>query len=111
MAGHTMNVSRKSAPRVHLEKLEKVDEIWALCFRKPAPGWRLFGRFIERDTFVGTELYDRNVLGKKSNYTQLAQAEAGLWNRRFPGLPYLSSPDLADYLTGVYFDVDAGDTA
>lgn len=109
MAGHLMNVSRKSAPGVHLEQLEKVDEVWALCFRKPPPGWRLFGRFIEQDTFVGTALYDRYVLSTRPKYTRFAMAEAEEWSRRFPGLPYLTSPDLADYLTGVYYDADAGD--
>jgi hypothetical protein len=36
--GHFLIVSRKSAKYVDLEQLEDLDEVWALCFRKPRPG-------------------------------------------------------------------------
>ncbi len=107
LAGHLMTVSRRSAPRVDLEKLENIDEIWALCFRKPKPGWRLFGRFLAQDIFLGLRMYDRNELGSVENYTRLAEETVGDWDARFKGIPPLRSNNLTDYLSGeMYRDVD-----
>lgn len=101
LAGHLVTVSRKSAADVDLEKLENVDEMWALCFRRPRPGWRLFGRFLEKDLFVGLRLYDRNTLGNIPTYTKYAEETINDWKDKFGPIEPLRSNDLADYLSGV----------
>jgi hypothetical protein len=106
LAGHLMTVSRKSAADVELERLENVDEMWSLCFRRPRPGWRLLGRFLERDLFIGLRIYDRNVLGNIPNYTKLATDTIGDWKEKFGAIEPIRSTDLADYLSGVYRDAD-----
>ena len=48
IAGHLSFVTRKSAKDADLEQMEGLDDVWALCLRKPRPGYRLLGRFLNR---------------------------------------------------------------
>jgi hypothetical protein len=98
-------VSQKSVPRVDLERLERVDEVWVLCFRAPRPGWRLMGRFIEPKVFVGLKLYERDELGTIANYTARAEQVIKEWNAVIKREPF-RSPDLGAYVGGVFNDVD-----
>lgn len=105
-AGHYLLISRSSASDCDLEQLEEIDEVWALCFRKPRPGWRLLGRFLEQDTFIGLRLCDRKRLAHRKNYGQKASVVIDDWNERFGSLGPLRSDDLSAYLSGYYRDVD-----
>lgn len=82
-AGHLVTVSRRSAPGVDLEQLEDQDEVWSLCFRRPRPGWRLLGRFLERDVFVGLRLYERHFLRNRETTRDLL--------RKFPSFGRIAS--------------------
>lgn len=118
LSGMRVLVSRhwKSLPKafkkrffpLDLERLEDtdgVDEVWALCFRKPRPGWRLLGRFLERDVFVALAAYDRHDLAPESNYAARARDTMAEWTNR--GLPEpLRGTNVDDYLGGIYLDVD-----
>jgi hypothetical protein len=105
IAGHYISVSQKSAPRVDLERLQRVDEVWVLCFRAPKPGWRLIGRFIEPKVFVGLKLYERGELGTIAKYTVKAEDVIKEWNAVIERGPF-RSPDLGAYVCGVFNDVD-----
>jgi hypothetical protein len=107
IAGWYMRVSRKSAEDVDLEQLEDLDDVWALCFREPTPGWRLLGRFLEQDVFVGIRLYHRTFLGRRANYHKIAGEIPSQWEAELGSLQPLRSPDLSAYLSGtMYDDVD-----
>ena len=106
IAGYLITVSRKSAKNVDLEKLENLDEVWALCFRQPRPGWRLLGRLLEQDVFVGLQLYERHYLRDRQNYSRLAAQIPQIWSVEFGTIGPLRATDLSAYLTGVYRDVD-----
>src|SRR5215207_6268532 len=58
------------------------------------PGFRLFGRFIERDAFVGLRLCDRRDLRTRALYEAAAQAMIEEWARIFGNIPPLRSTDL-----------------
>ena len=104
--GHLVTVSAKRK-RSDLEKLIGLDEAWALCFRKPKPGWRVFGRFIEPNVFVGLRAYDRIDLGSvKGRYDALAQAMIDDWNDVLPDVPPLRASEISGYLSGVTRNVD-----
>ena len=105
IAGHYITLSQKSARDVDLEKLEKVDEVWSLCFRAPRPGWRLLGRFVEPGVFVGLKLYDRNELGDIPTYTEKAKCIITEWSAQLNIDPFRAD-DLGSYVGGVFRDVD-----
>jgi hypothetical protein len=110
VAGHLIFVTRKSAEDVDLEQLEDLDDVWALCFRKPRPGYRLLGRFLEQDTFVGFRLYDRHTLDGEEVYAAKAAEIIDDWKADFGSIEPLRSKDLAAYLSGdLYRDVDQED--
>jgi len=55
-AGHYVRVSLIGDPskqKPDIERLSGLDEAWVMCFRRPLPGWRLFGRFVAKNIFVG----------------------------------------------------------
>jgi hypothetical protein len=105
IAGHYITMSQKSARDVDLEKLERIDEVWALCFRAPRPGWRLLGRFVQRGVFAGLKLYERNELKSVANYTEKANGIIAEWNSQL-GLEPFRAHDLGSYVGGVFRDVD-----
>jgi hypothetical protein len=78
-----------------LERLEGLDEIWTLCFRKPPPGWRLLGRFLEKGVFVGLKLIDKHDLA--GNYSSVAGDVINEWERLFNISP-LRSASVDDYV-------------
>jgi hypothetical protein len=106
VAGYLLVVTRKSGRNADLEQLEGLDAVWALCFRSPPPGFRLLGRFVARDTFIGFRLYDRHALDGKKTYNELAGQVIADWKRDFGQIKPLRSLNLSDYLSGVFRDVD-----
>jgi hypothetical protein len=109
VAGYLLSVTRKSAEDADLEQLEDLDDVWALCLRKPRPGYRLLGRFLERNMFVGLRLYDRHTLDGKIVYTARAAEIIDDWKRDLGSIEPLRSQDLNAYLSGVFRDVDQED--
>lgn len=108
IAGHFITVGRRRETDAHFKLLEGVDEVWALCFRKPRPGWRVLGRFLEPDVFVGLREADRHELvGRR--YAELASEVVQQWQLRFGPLEPFRSDDLTAYLTGLVRDVDRKD--
>jgi hypothetical protein len=105
ISGHFLTVSRRSAAGVDVEQLEGVEEVWAICFRRRRPGWRLLGRWLEPSKFVGLGLYDRLDLGG-AQYNKRAQEVIAQWESIFPGLDPLRGSHVGDYVGGVFRDVD-----
>jgi hypothetical protein len=71
-AGQYITLSRKkNEVRPDLEKLEGFDEVWSFCLRKPVPGWRLLGRFFQKDHYFfcadGTNTSFLNATTKPPN--------------------------------------------
>ncbi|MFM9862465.1 MAG: hypothetical protein ACKVRO_02560 [Micropepsaceae bacterium] len=90
---------------LEFERLDDLDEIWAVCFRKPKPGWRFFGRFLERNVFAAIAAHDRHDLAPEAKYAERAQAAIAKWNELGLPDPHRGTK-VGDYLDGVYFDVD-----
>lgn len=110
VSGSVVNISRKqakrksSAPDIHLEKLEGHDEIWALCVRRPKPGWRFFGRFIAMDSLALFTAYDKAERGQ--NYESECERVRTLWKQEFGNAVPHFGIDVSDYISGPYYDVD-----
>jgi hypothetical protein len=102
----TVSLLGNSEAKPNMERLTEIDEVWALCFREPPPGWRFIGRFVQRDVFVSLRAYDRHTLGRRLNYHRQAEAFIEEWNSVFQGLAPLRGGQVSDYLSGVWRDVD-----
>jgi hypothetical protein len=107
-AGYLVTVSLigNSKAKPDLERLEDLDEVWALCFRKPRPGWRFLGRFAQRNQFIGLRAYDRHALGPKRSYHKKAEQIIDDWKAVLGDLEPLRGKSVSDYLSGVWRDVD-----
>lgn len=108
IAGYRVTVSLKGDPtrRPDMERLAGLDEAWAICFRSPIPGWRLFGRFCARAVFVGVALHDRHELKGRRTYSLKAQEAVAKWESMFPGEPPHRGTDPRDYIEGAAYDLD-----
>ena len=62
-----------------------MNEIWALCFRKPGAGWRLVGRFLERDALVIFRIANKADIG--IDYAPAATDVEQQWVARFGTQP------------------------
>jgi hypothetical protein len=104
-AGYLVTVSRKvTRLKPDIERIIGFDEVWALCARTPRPGWRILGRFYERDLFVALRAWEKNNLMTK--YPQAAREVIDDWQRLFgPKAPHRGG-SVSDYLSGVIRDVD-----
>jgi hypothetical protein len=108
VAGQLVTVSLigNSKAEPDMERLEDLDEVWALCFRLPRPGWRLIGRFLQRDLFISLRAYDRHFLGKREKYHKHAAEIIDDWKTILGDLEPLRGTSVNDYLSGVWRDVD-----
>jgi hypothetical protein len=88
-----------------LERLDDVDEVWAMCFRDPGPGWRMLGRFVEKDTFIGLTIHDRHALTKGA-YKVAAEAVIPIWEDLFRADQLLRGDTIYDYLSGPIRDAN-----
>lgn len=104
-AGHLLVISRKKTKRrPDLERLEGYDEIWSLCPRTPRPGWRLLGRFLEKDRLVLFRAWDKYALA--GNYDRAAAQVIEDWKSKFGEAAPCTGIELTDYVSGVIRDVD-----
>lgn len=107
-AGYLIRISRKiNKRRPDLERLEGPDEVWAFCIRRPVPGWRLLGRFLEKDRLFLTRAWEKNKLAKQ--YAQAAKQVTEDWSAIFGSAEPLRSLKIEDYLSGVVRDVDVNE--
>jgi hypothetical protein len=104
-AGQQLLVSRKkNDSRPDLERLEGHHEVWCLCPRKPIPGWRLLGRFLERDRLILFRAWDKHDLAR--NYDRAAREVIEDWEKKFGAALPWTGAELGEYLGGVIKDVD-----
>jgi hypothetical protein len=88
--------TRRTNQRPDLERLEGFDEVWALCARRPVPGWRILGRFFDKNVLVLTRAWQKDALVRQ--YAAASAEVIGDWNELFGDAPPHSSIDLRDYL-------------
>lgn len=82
------------------ERLVDVDEVWVMCFRQPRHSqWRLMGRFIRKDNFVGLALYSRAYLGNRVKYHSIARAFDKIWSETVPQLSFHRGACLDEYIS------------
>jgi hypothetical protein len=76
-------------------------EIWEIRFTDPRVQVRLFCRFAEPDTIIGTKFHTRQLLGKKGSEQWRAALEAceKTWKELFPTFPPFSGKTIHDYVT------------
>jgi hypothetical protein len=105
-AGYLVTVSRKvTRLKPDIERIVGFEEVWALCVRTPRPGWRILGRFYERDVFVALRPWEKNHLITK--YPEAAREVIDDWQRLFgPRVVPQRSGSVNEYLSGVVRDVD-----
>jgi hypothetical protein len=96
--GYIVGVSRKYSGRGELKQLSGLHEAWAFCFRRPSPGWRMFGRFAQKNIFVGFSCIPREQAGDILRYNEQAKAMISEWDILFPGIAPFSAPNFEDYL-------------
>ena len=101
-AGWLLTVTRrmpKKKERPDLEQIVDQDEIWALCIRKPPPGWRILGRWYEKNVFIGLRAWDKHKLAR--HYPKASQEVIDDWQERFGAQPVHRGDKLDDYVGGV----------
>ena len=95
---------RKTARKPDVEQIEGYDEVWALCPRKPKPGWRILGRFHAQGVLIALRAWDKRSLF--NNYAKAAQEVIDDWNDMGLEPPHTGAT-VGDYLGGVVRDADA----
>lgn len=93
--------------RPDLERLRDLDEVWALCVRKPRP-WqvRILGRFLDQGIFIGLAAHQRLNLGAAANYHQMASYIPAAWRQCLGSAEPYRAASVEEYLGGVWRDVD-----
>ncbi len=105
VAGHLVTVSRKlTSAKPDIEQIVGADEVWALCLRRPRPGWRILGRWHKQGVFVALRALDKGTLFR--NYSQAAREMVDHWQRLLGKEPVHTGTSVEDYLGGVFRDVD-----
>jgi hypothetical protein len=66
----------------------------------------VFGRFLQRDLFIGLLAYDRTVLDGWETYSAYAAGAVGAWEQIFGDEQPLRGDRIADYLSGVFRNAD-----
>lgn len=104
-AGYLVTVSRQlTEEHPDIEQIVDADEVWAFCPRRPRPGWRILGRFYEKDVFIALRPWDKVKLA--GNYGQACAEVIKDWGSLFGPQPPHAGNSVADYLSGVTKDVD-----
>jgi hypothetical protein len=106
--GALLTVSfKRNKLRPDIERLGDYDEVWAICARKPKPGWRLLGRFLQPDCFIGLEALPKGVLANR--YDEAAADVTRRWGEIFGSQAPWRGNRPGDYMTGALHDLDAHD--
>jgi hypothetical protein len=105
VAGFLVTVSRKlTKQKPDVEQIVGADEVWALCARKPIPGWRILGRWHTQDVFVALRPWEK--LRLFGNYPVACQEVVDDWQELLGAEPVHKGQSASDYLSGVFRDVD-----
>jgi hypothetical protein len=106
-AGQLVTVSRQiTKTKPDIEQIVGADEVWALCARRPAPGWRLLGRWHKPNVFIALRAWNKNDLF--SNYPRASREVVEDWQELLDE-PAHRGGTVSDYLGGVFRDVDEAD--
>lgn len=104
-AGYLVTVSRRiTKKKPDVEQIVGANEVWAMCLRKPRPGWRLLGRWHDKNVFVALRPWEKHDLAGK--YPQACQEVIADWEGLLPGEQPHTGTEVSDYLSGVYRDDD-----
>jgi hypothetical protein len=108
-AGFLIRVSLagNSSRKPEFERLSDLDEVWAMCVRKPLM-WqvRMLGRFLDAGVFIGLDLLERRQLGSRMNYQDIASKIPEKWTSVFGNTKPFAALRAESYLGGVVMDVD-----
>src|SRR5262249_3443490 len=110
VTGQAITVSQKLRPKkwrgpdIDLEQLEGLDEAWVLCYRRPRPGWRLLGRFIEQDALGVFSIKDGRDVG--NDYETPAREMIAEWDAWLPSHEPHRGEDIRAYVSGSFYNVD-----
>lgn len=76
------------------------DEVWSICVRRPPPGWRLFGRWYDKNVFVAFRAWDRHDLA--GHFDDAAREVIEDWQQEFGNQqqPHAGN-SVEDYVGGV----------
>ena len=86
--------------RPDFERLVGIEEVWAMCFREPKFNqWRLMGRFIAFNTFVGLGLYRRQFLNGEKKYHTQAERFLEHWNTIYSRSSIFSGEKIEHYIS------------
>jgi hypothetical protein len=102
--GLIVGASSSHQGRGELKWLQNIDETWVFAFRQPAPGWRLFGRFASKNTFVGLRLVPREDAGGLADYAQRAREMHQIWDQHFPGEKPFRASRIDEYLGDMWVE-------
>jgi hypothetical protein len=98
VTGSMQGDPRKLGP--DFERLLNVDEVWVMCFRAPRFNqWRVMGRFIAHNEFVGLALYQRRFLDGEHKYQGYAEAFVSHWANSLPRAPIFRGSAIEDYIS------------
>ena len=100
IAGYYMSGSLVGDPdeqRPNFERLIGRNEVWVMCMRAPRDNqWRLMGRFIGKNIFVGLRLFSRAFLNGEEHYNHQAQ----LFEQNWPTTEqYVIGSKIEDYIS------------
>lgn len=108
-SGHLVTVSLlgSNTKSPDFEKLEGIDEVWAICARKPKSSQvRVFGRFAAPGVFVGLQMHERIDLASRYKYNSVASTIPQQWSDLFGNLDPFRATKVEDYFGGVVRNVD-----
>jgi hypothetical protein len=104
-AGQLVTVSRRiTKTKPDIEQIVGADEVWALCLRRPRPGWRFFGRWHKQGVFIALRAWEKGKLAQ--NYSNAAQEVIDDWRHLLREEPVHTGASVEDYVGGVHRDVD-----
>lgn len=105
VAGWLVTASRKITKRKpDVEQIVGEDEVWALCPRRPPPGWRILGRFFDPGVFIGLRAFDKHWLAR--NYKTGSALVIEDWKEIFGDKEPYRAQSIDLYVTGLVRDVD-----
>jgi hypothetical protein len=105
VAGYLLTVSRqKTKAKPDIEQIVGPVEVWALCLRRPRPGWRILGRWHKQGVFIALRAWEKGKLAQ--NYSKAAQEVIDDWRRLLREEPVHTGASVEDYVGGVHRDVD-----
>lgn len=86
--------------RPDFERLLNVNEVWVMCFRSPRFNqWRLMGRFIAHEEFVGLGLYRRGFLDGEKKYHAVAEAFVARWQGATSASNFIVGTTIQHYIS------------